>query len=255
AVHLALGRARADRAPGDQVRSELRRDRVEKLTAGRQAELGEIEQQPARAPEALVDGEAPVEAGIVDEPLPAHGGPRLLEVDAHHDAQIARVLVRCRLEPPRILDRRRRIVDRARPDDDDEPVVLPPEDAADLRAGPGHGLGAPLAQRLLLEEDQRWQERPEALDAQVAGAFRHAAQCTREGPSVQRPRRVTLRPAVSRLEVLERIQQKVLWLGTYMVHHANNLRPNPEGVKVGGHQASSSSVVSLLTALYFDALR
>src|SRR5499426_3407645 len=69
------------------------------------------------------------------------------------------------------------------------------------------------------------------------------------------PRRVTLRAAVTRLEVLERIQQKVLWLGTYMVHHANNLRPNPEGVKVGGHQASSSSVVGLLTALYFDNLR
>jgi pyruvate dehydrogenase E1 component len=60
---------------------------------------------------------------------------------------------------------------------------------------------------------------------------------------------------VSRLEVLERIQQKVLWLSTYMVHHANSLRPNPENVKVGGHQASSSSVVGLLTALYFDALR
>jgi pyruvate dehydrogenase E1 component len=60
---------------------------------------------------------------------------------------------------------------------------------------------------------------------------------------------------VSRLEVLERIQRKVLWLSTYMVHHANSLRPNPENVKVGGHQASSSSVVSLLTALYFDALR
>jgi pyruvate dehydrogenase E1 component len=60
---------------------------------------------------------------------------------------------------------------------------------------------------------------------------------------------------VSRLEVLERIQQKVLWLSTYMVHHANSLRPNPENVKVGGHQASSSSVVSLLTVLYFDALR
>src|SRR5215510_779651 len=69
------------------------------------------------------------------------------------------------------------------------------------------------------------------------------------------PHRVTLRPAVSRLEVLERIQRKVLWLSTYMVHHANNLRPNPENVKVGGHQASSSSAVSLLTALYFDALR
>ena len=60
---------------------------------------------------------------------------------------------------------------------------------------------------------------------------------------------------MSRLELLDRIQKKVLWLGTYMVHHANSLRPNPDGVKVGGHQASSSSIVSLLTALYFDALR
>ena len=60
---------------------------------------------------------------------------------------------------------------------------------------------------------------------------------------------------MSRLDVLDRIQKKVLWLGTYMVHHANSLRPNPDGVKVGGHQASSSSIVSLLTALYFDALR
>jgi len=60
---------------------------------------------------------------------------------------------------------------------------------------------------------------------------------------------------VSRLELLDRIQKKVLWLGTYIVHHANSLRPNPDGVKVGGHQASSSSIVSLLTALYFDALR
>ena len=60
---------------------------------------------------------------------------------------------------------------------------------------------------------------------------------------------------MDRLSVLERIQKKVLWLGTYMVHHANSLRPNLDGAKVGGHQASSSSVVSLLTALYFDALR
>ena len=59
---------------------------------------------------------------------------------------------------------------------------------------------------------------------------------------------------MSELEVLERIQAKVLWLATWMVHHANVVRPNPDGVKVGGHQASSASVVSLLTALYFKAL-
>jgi pyruvate dehydrogenase E1 component len=57
------------------------------------------------------------------------------------------------------------------------------------------------------------------------------------------------------LAVLERIQRKVLWLGTWMVHHANTLRPGADGTKVGGHQASSASVASLLTTLYFGALR
>jgi pyruvate dehydrogenase E1 component len=57
------------------------------------------------------------------------------------------------------------------------------------------------------------------------------------------------------LATLERIQARVLWLATWMVHHANNLRPNPDGTKVGGHQASSASSVGLLTALYFHHLR
>jgi pyruvate dehydrogenase E1 component len=55
--------------------------------------------------------------------------------------------------------------------------------------------------------------------------------------------------------VLERIQRRVLWLSTLIVHHANRVRPNPDRIKVGGHQASSASVVSILTALYFDFLR
>jgi pyruvate dehydrogenase E1 component len=57
------------------------------------------------------------------------------------------------------------------------------------------------------------------------------------------------------LERLEAIERRVLWLSTYMIHHANKVRPNPDGLKVGGHQASSSSVVSLATALYFRFLR
>jgi len=39
-----------------------------------------------------------------------------------------------------------------------------------------------------------------------------------------------------------------------MIHHANHIRPNRDGVKVGGHQASSASLVTLMTALYFDVL-
>jgi pyruvate dehydrogenase E1 component len=57
------------------------------------------------------------------------------------------------------------------------------------------------------------------------------------------------------LEMLDRIQQRVLWLSTYIVHYANFVRPNPGGLKVGGHEASSASVVTLLTSLYFYFLR
>jgi pyruvate dehydrogenase E1 component len=60
--------------------------------------------------------------------------------------------------------------------------------------------------------------------------------------------------AAAPLAQLESIQKRVLWLSAQLVHHANT-RPNPDGTKVGGHQASASSVVSLMTALYFHALR
>jgi len=56
------------------------------------------------------------------------------------------------------------------------------------------------------------------------------------------------------LETLERIQDRVLWLSTRIVDYANNDRPNVDGLKVGGHQASSASLVSVLTALYFNYL-
>jgi pyruvate dehydrogenase E1 component len=57
------------------------------------------------------------------------------------------------------------------------------------------------------------------------------------------------------LAVLEAVQDRVLWLATSIVHHANKLRETRSGVKVGGHQASSASVVSIMTALYFEHLR
>ena len=62
-------------------------------------------------------------------------------------------------------------------------------------------------------------------------------------------------PSVCELEVLESVQQRVLWLATSIVHHANKVRSTPSGVKVGGHQASSASIVSIMTALWFEHLR
>src|SRR3954463_4006447 len=57
------------------------------------------------------------------------------------------------------------------------------------------------------------------------------------------------------LETLDAVQRRVLWLATSIVHHANKVRQTPSGVKVGGHQASSASMVSIMTALWFAHLR
>jgi pyruvate dehydrogenase E1 component len=61
-------------------------------------------------------------------------------------------------------------------------------------------------------------------------------------------------PSPDTTQALEEIQRKVLWLATYMIHYANHVRPNLDGTKVGGHQASCASVVSILTAIYFSFL-
>ena len=58
-----------------------------------------------------------------------------------------------------------------------------------------------------------------------------------------------------RLDTLRAVEQRLLWLSTAIVDHANRARPNPSGLKVGGHQASSASIVSIMTALWFDQLQ
>src|SRR4051812_27833053 len=56
------------------------------------------------------------------------------------------------------------------------------------------------------------------------------------------------------LDVLAAVEQRVLWLATAIVDHANRVRPNPTGLKVGGHQSSSASMTSIMTSLYFAHL-
>lgn len=61
---------------------------------------------------------------------------------------------------------------------------------------------------------------------------------------------------MDRIAALKEIERRLLWLSSWTIHNANHLRPKAEGaVKVGGHQASCASMVSLITALYFDELR
>ncbi len=65
------------------------------------------------------------------------------------------------------------------------------------------------------------------------------------GPTIGRPVPTTL----------DTISERILWLAVRMIHEANHVRPAADGIKVGGHQASTASVVSILTALYFRWLR
>ena len=57
------------------------------------------------------------------------------------------------------------------------------------------------------------------------------------------------------LAILGELERKVLWLASWTIHHANHVRENADGLKVGGHQASSASLATIMTALYFRALR
>src|SRR3977135_563335 len=59
----------------------------------------------------------------------------------------------------------------------------------------------------------------------------------------------------ARLELLSALARKVLWLSSWTIHQANHIRPNADGLKVGGHQASSASLATIMSALYFSVLR
>ncbi|HET9079353.1 MAG TPA: pyruvate dehydrogenase [Trebonia sp.] len=68
--------------------------------------------------------------------------------------------------------------------------------------------------------------------------------------AAQRPRAET-----DAFGVLREVERRVLWLATAMVHEANLVRPSLDGLKVGGHQTSSASMVSVMTSLWFRHLR
>ena len=60
---------------------------------------------------------------------------------------------------------------------------------------------------------------------------------------------------VSSLSAQAELERKILWLATWTIHNANHLRPSADGLKVGGHQASSASIATIMTALYLHVLR
>lgn len=75
---------------------------------------------------------------------------------------------------------------------------------------------------------------------------------------MDRSQSVDARPRISDTSAdatLREIEDRVLWLSTSIIHHANRVRPNPTGLKVGGHQASCASMTSIMTSLWFEQLQ
>src|SRR5437764_6741442 len=63
-----------------------------------------------------------------------------------------------------------------------------------------------------------------------------------------------LKPLTTDVEALKILDDRLRWLSAWTIHHANHVRDNDEGLKVGGHQASCASMTAIMAALYFHAL-
>jgi len=63
-----------------------------------------------------------------------------------------------------------------------------------------------------------------------------------------------LKPVTTDIEALRILDERLRWLSAWTIHHANHVRENSDGLKVGGHQASCASMTTIMAALYFHAL-
>ena len=63
-----------------------------------------------------------------------------------------------------------------------------------------------------------------------------------------------LKPKTTDIDALRILDERLRWLSSWTIHHANHVRESTDGLKVGGHQASCSSISTIMAALYFHAL-
>ena len=56
------------------------------------------------------------------------------------------------------------------------------------------------------------------------------------------------------IDALRTLDDKLRFLSSWTIHHANHIRDSADGLKVGGHQASCASMTAIMAALYFHAL-
>ena len=172
-VGLAFGGARAYGAPGDQVGVVLGADEVQVLGAGGQAHIGQVQQQLPGHVQALVDLEGVVEVGVVDQPLPAHGGAGLFEIHPHHHEQVPGMLLRGLPQQPGVFPGSRRVMYGAGADHDQQAVVLPRQDTVNAVARIGHCLAGALGNADVAQQLLGRNQFIDPANTQVVGGVTH----------------------------------------------------------------------------------
>ena len=140
-----------------------------------QTKVVDVAQQLAGEAQAVVDLEATVEVGVVDEALPADRRPRFFEIDAHDEFEPIAEFLAQRQEALGVVDGGGRIVDGAGADDDGEAVVAAVENVVQRMARGEDRGGCAVGTRELMHQLGGRSELTDILDAQVVGGFEHLA--------------------------------------------------------------------------------
>jgi hypothetical protein len=146
-VELRLGGTGTNSTDGDTVGKELGRDGIEHLGGNWQTLAGQVNEKLAGNTETLVDLEGVVDIGVVDETLPANGCSGLLEVGAHHDAEIVGESVRDLLESGSVFLGGSRVMDGARADNDEKSVALAKNNVGGILTALDNGVCGLLGER------------------------------------------------------------------------------------------------------------
>ena len=131
-MHLAFGGARTYGAPGDHISEVLWGNWIKVFGAGGKAEIRDVAKQRAPDTKSMVDIAGAVEMRVVEQPLPANGGTRLLEVHTHNEQEIVREALHLSVQSFGVDKRRFRIMDGAGANDYQEPRVPAANDVAYL---------------------------------------------------------------------------------------------------------------------------
>jgi len=136
---------------------------------------------------------------IVDQAFPADGGARFFEVDAHHDLQLARVLLAQRQQAACVFFRRGRIVDGTGADHHQQAVVLGTQQTGNVTTGVEDQLGSGFVDRQLVQVSNRREQFFDVADSDVVGLAVHCcvlgffclhSNITRFTQSCQAPNRI-----------------------------------------------------------------